>query len=968
MAVLKVDLLLLPESLSSRCNDVTCLDVFVKPNVLTKLVQEWKRESLSSPLTAALTSTACHHNNLSSSLLVHIRTLQSDSEHEATHTENCPHSFNLYVSWKFVQHFQIDIESPFSLHPVDQVYQLTNIVIGTNVDLQESEKIFHEIAKDGVILREGDNVMAQERLVLLSSHPVRQGLFCKESTKVVFVRIAETVKTPITRYLREALPRNVAHSMIDRQLSKLNIRLKEEHFGNTRKEVIDSESVIFLSQQTLRAMRAPEGSWIKCRVVLNQQHRTEFPWRLCHLLSDNRVADDEVLLSPQLLFNMTAQKPILLSSFKTSLTLDVDLKSELIKSVNLTDDDFISCLTVSLIPRPSYSGSADFSSLLSSFFSIERYIVKDDVFCIEGNSEEVTNSSSDEEPSARIQVSFKVTRVEGTGFWVQKDKSTLLQVGSCNSYVPSRYSFLTSNGHDNDNAMFRKLSCTLFPYAINLLPGSAVISISGPVGVGKQHLIRSLTSDSCRNLLTLDVNNMLLDTPAATEAKLRINLEKALVYQPCIVHLKNFDLLLQENKSNDERYAQLIRNVINSFPSEAQNAISLIGSFVDEKSFARNSSFYSIFQHHLCMKEPEEKERRHLLDIFSRQVCISPSIDLESLSKKTNGFVASDLKALISRSVCQAYHRLSKILKPEDSKDIIIAGVTVTQDDINTCLDEMLKKNKKSQGAPEIPSVKWEDIGGMEDVKKEIMETIQLPLNFPQLFSSGLKRGGLLLHGPPGTGKTLIAKAVATECSINFYSVKGPELINMYVGQSEENVRNVFSRARASTPCVIFFDELDSLAPNRGKSGDSGGVMDRVVSQLLAEMDGLSHSKGLFVIGATNRLDLLDPALLRPGRFDKIIHVPVPSDVSSRVKVLEALTRKLTLGSDVSLTEIESRCPTTFSGADFYSLVSSAMNQALSRCITLIESEELKEEEAELQVCHEDFDRALSNFPSSILL
>ena len=194
----------------------------------------------------------------------------------------------------------------------------------------------------------------------------------------------------------------------------------------------------------------------------------------------------------------------------------------------------------------------------------------------------------------------------------------------------------------------------------------------------------------------------------------------------------------------------------------------------------------------------------------------------------------------------------------------------LTAADFAAALDQARSSYSESIGAPKIPNVTWDDVGGLAAVKSEILDTIQLPLEHPELFADGLKkRSGVLLYGPPGTGKTLLAKAVATSCALNFFSVKGPELLNMYIGESEANVRRVFQRARDAKPCVIFFDELDSVAPKRGNQGDSGGVMDRIVSQLLAELDGMSEGQGgsdVFVIGATNRPDLLDSALLRPGR------------------------------------------------------------------------------------------------------
>lgn len=223
---------------------------------------------------------------------------------------------------------------------------------------------------------------------------------------------------------------------------------------------------------------------------------------------------------------------------------------------------------------------------------------------------------------------------------------------------------------------------------------------------------------------------------------------------------------------------------------------------------------------------------------------------------------------------------------PSTSRGITGGHVPLSDEDLTLALDSARLDYAESIGAPKIPNVTWDDVGGLTSVKSDILDTIQLPLEHPELFADGLKKrsgmavspgglsftllcSGILLYGPPGTGKTLLAKAVATSCSLNFLSVKGPELLNMYIGESEANVRRVFQRARAARPCVIFFDELDSVAPKRGNHGDSGGVMDRIVSQLLSELDGMSTGTkhtDVFVIGATNRPDLLDPALLRPGR------------------------------------------------------------------------------------------------------
>jgi peroxin-6 len=254
--------------------------------------------------------------------------------------------------------------------------------------------------------------------------------------------------------------------------------------------------------------------------------------------------------------------------------------------------------------------------------------------------------------------------------------------------------------------------------------------------------------------------------------------------------------------------------------------------------------------------------------------------------------------------------------------------------------------------APSIPDIKWDDVGGLEDVKRSLLDTIELPLKCPHLFASGVKRrSGVLLYGPPGTGKTLLAKAVASQCGLNFLSVKGPELINSYVGESERNVRELFSKARAASPCVVFFDEIDALAPARGKAGDSGGVMDRITSQLLAEIDGAAagsaadedDSEGpVFIMGATNRPDLVDSALLRPGRFDALLYVYVPKGTEPAMKVLKALTRKMTLEEGLvdklpMLMEehiLKRHKGAALTGADMYGWASAAYLAALKRTVT----------------------------------
>ncbi|PYH41946.1 AAA family ATPase peroxin 6 [Aspergillus saccharolyticus JOP 1030-1] len=364
----------------------------------------------------------------------------------------------------------------------------------------------------------------------------------------------------------------------------------------------------------------------------------------------------------------------------------------------------------------------------------------------------------------------------------------------------------------------------------------------------------------------------------------------------------------------------------------------------------------SMFTHEFEMSAPEEKEREGILRnaVSERGIRLSPDVDLGSVALKTAALVAGDLVDVVERASAARTARLERLAETSSKQsnqkitiqDIFISGGDaargVTKLDFDAAVDAARKNFADSIGAPKIPNVSWEDVGGLSNVKEALVETIQLPLERPELFAKGMKkRSGILFYGPPGTGKTLLAKAIATEFSLNFFSVKGPELLNMYIGESEANVRRVFQRARDARPCVVFFDELDSVAPKRGNQGDSGGVMDRIVSQLLAELDGMNggeeNSGGVFVIGATNRPDLLDTALLRPGRFDKMLYLGVSDTHEKQRTILEALTRKFVLSPNLSLARVADRLPLTYTGADLYALCSDSMLKAITRKATAVD-------------------------------
>mmetsp|Transcript_27469 Transcript_27469/g.69323 ORF Transcript_27469/g.69323 Transcript_27469/m.69323 type:complete len:493 (+) Transcript_27469:1190-2668(+) len=353
----------------------------------------------------------------------------------------------------------------------------------------------------------------------------------------------------------------------------------------------------------------------------------------------------------------------------------------------------------------------------------------------------------------------------------------------------------------------------------------------------------------------------------------------------------------------------------------------IVGSSSDADDLTND--LRSFFTHEVALTLPDDDTRKALFLHHTRSCKLGDSVDAGWFVRRTKGCSGGDIQSAIARAGLYSVMRMERP-----------SGEAVVEcEDLTKAMDEQ-QAHSHVAGALKIPNVQWSDVGGLEQVKKDILDTVQLPLQHPELFSSGMKRrSGVLLFGPPGTGKTLLAKAVATECSLSFLSVKGPELINMYIGESERNVRQVFKRAAEAAPCVVFFDELDSLAPNRGQGADSGGVMDRVVSQLLAEMDGSASRTDVFVMGATNRPDLIDPALLRPGRFDKLLYCGLGGSSqasgsdhqASQAQIIVALTRKMTLSTDVDIAGIAAACPGTFTGADLYGMCADAWQRAAIR-------------------------------------
>ncbi|XP_010556760.1 PREDICTED: peroxisome biogenesis protein 6 [Tarenaya hassleriana] len=663
---------------------------------------------------------------------------------------------------------------------------------------------------------------------------------------------------------------------------------------------------------------------------------------------------------------------------------------------------------------------------LHKYFGIDRHLSRGDVFhiCIDWScgscicipcSQRLHNKNEN-------LIYFKVIAMEPSNerfLRVNHTQTALVLGGSVSSDLPpdmllSRSKISTPLQEDTVKILASVLAPPLCPSALSSKLRVAVL-LHGLPGCGKRTVIKYVAGRLGLHVVEYSCHSLLASSERKTSAALAQAFNTAQRYSPTIVLLRHFevfkDLGSQDGSLGDRvgvssEVASIIREFtepVSSGEYSSMEAKSSGNLFVDDIGKFRQHQVLLIataesaeglsptirrcFSHEIRMGPLTEEQRSEMLSQSLQGVSqlLNASSDefVKSLVGQTSGFIPRDLCALVADAGANLFIRkesmMEKIyplsdghprhnLEQGDQLDNTREPLT-DKEDFTKALERSKKRNASALGAPKVPNVKWEDVGGLEDVKASILDTVQLPLLHKDLFSSGLrKRSGVLLYGPPGTGKTLLAKAVATECSLNFLSVKGPELINMYIGESEKNVRDIFQKARSARPCVIFFDELDSLAPARGASGDSGGVMDRVVSQMLAEIDGLNDStQDLFIIGASNRPDLIDPALLRPGRFDKLLYVGVNSDASYRERVLKALTRKFKLREDISLYSVAKKCPPNFTGADMYALCADAWFQAAKRKVSNSETgDSPKDDPDSVVVMYSDFVKAMDQLSPSL--
>ncbi|KII88818.1 hypothetical protein PLICRDRAFT_42057 [Plicaturopsis crispa FD-325 SS-3] len=603
------------------------------------------------------------------------------------------------------------------------------------------------------------------------------------------------------------------------------------------------------------------------------------------------------------------------------------------------------------------SSEQESSDALETNFPSSPHRINEGVFFV------ITNIEHDVLPRDRDDSSASDMYVGSTlgelGCWVDPVVTRLSQTGVEHSRVPDVGAYL---GLDSGCPEALYTSLIRMPSPSLLSPGSAFekllslcsaalvqravdyklhlsILLKGARGIGKFTVASWVAQRLGMHLLEVNCYDTVGDSTAKTEGTLRARFEKAASCSPCILVLRHIEAISQTTQQAEPGKEPALANILGECIDDLQKSWNLSGYPVIVFGTTAEPgqvppATLATFKHEVSFEAPDESNRYEILATLLAGSVLSPDVSLSSLATQTAALVASDLVDLVTRATYASRERVLRLVDIPEA-DLKNAGVPLTGADFEVALGKARTSYSESIGAPKIPNVSWDDVGGLAHVKSDILDTIQLPLEHPELFADGLKkRSGILLYGPPGTGKTLLAKAVATSCSLNFFSVKGPELLNMYIGESEANVRRVFQRARDAKPCVIFFDELDSVAPKRGNHGDSGGVMDRIVSQLLAELDGMSAGQGgadVFVIGATNRPDLLDAALLRPGRFDRMLYLGVSETHQAQLNILEALTRKFRLDPGLDLGQVAEQCPFNYTGADFYALCSDAMLNAMSR-------------------------------------
>jgi transitional endoplasmic reticulum ATPase len=474
------------------------------------------------------------------------------------------------------------------------------------------------------------------------------------------------------------------------------------------------------------------------------------------------------------------------------------------------------------------------------------------------------------------------------------------------------------------------------------------VLLYGPPGTGKTLLARALASETNAHFETLSGPEIMSKYYGESEERLRQLFKTAEENAPSIVLIDEIDSIAPKR---EEVTGEVERRVVAQLLAlmdgmEARGKVVVIGATNRPDALDPALRRPGRFDREIEIGVPNREARLEVLQIHARGMPLSKDVNLEKLADVTHGFVGADLAALAREAGMRSLRRIlpELDLEVESIPAEVLNKIEVNNDDFLDALKD-LEPSAMREVMVESPNVKWEEIGGLEEVKQQLVESVEWPLAYAKLFQhmDAKPPKGILLYGPPGTGKTLLAKAVATESQANFISVKGPEFLSKWVGESEKSVRETFRKARQAAPSVVFLDEIDSIAPARSSGTADSHVTERVISQILTELDGLESLNNVIVIAATNRPDIIDAALLRPGRFDRLIEIGMP-DEKARLEILKIHAAKKPLAEDVNLEELAKKTD-KYSGADLAAIVNEAVMLAIRECVV---AGKAKEEE---QLC-----------------
>ncbi|MEK0346238.1 MAG: CDC48 family AAA ATPase, partial [Nitrosopumilus sp.] len=462
------------------------------------------------------------------------------------------------------------------------------------------------------------------------------------------------------------------------------------------------------------------------------------------------------------------------------------------------------------------------------------------------------------------------------------------------------------------------------------------VLLYGPPGTGKTLLAKAVAGETNAHFISISGPEIIGKYYGESEGKLREIFAQAKENSPSIIFIDEIDSIAPKR---DEVTGDVEKRIVSQLLTlmdgmKPRGKVVVIAATNRPDSIDPALRRPGRFDREIEIGIPDDKGRFDILSIHTRGMPIDKKVDLKQISKTTHGFVGADLEVLSKEAAMRSLRRILPEIDLDEDKisSEILQKIQITSEDFRDALKEV-RPSALREVQVQIPNVSWDDVGGLDQLKEELCEAVEWPIKYKEAFDyvNVETPKGILLYGPPGTGKTLIAKALATMTESNFISIKGPELLSKWVGESEKGVREIFRKARQAAPCIIFLDEIDALVPRRSSGGSGSRVTENVVSQILTEMDGLEELHNVLIIGATNRLDIVDEALLRPGRFDRIIEVSNP-DAKGREHIFKIHTKKKPLASDVNITKLV-ELTDSFSGAEIAAVTNRSAVTALKRYV-----------------------------------